>query len=260
MNELVDKQQVRRGFASGLPTYHKQAVAQRQIADRLFALAQPFCPRQSFSALELGCGTGFLTERLSRLPQLAHLHLNDLVPQARELVAPLLPDALSWDFRAEDAEQMPLPEGLGVLFSASTLQWFKDLPAFLDRVADALPEGSVLACSTFGPDNLRELRALGHAGLDYPDLQDWEQLLSSRFSLQLLQQEHIALQFDSPLQVLRHLQQTGVNGLPAQHWTRERLQHFEQAYCQAFARQQGGVPLTYHPIYFVATKHTKQSY
>ena len=64
----------------------------------------------------------------------------------------------------------------------------------------------------------------------------------------------IRILFPSPQDVLHHLKQTGVTGTQKQTWTRSRLQAFCDSYIQHFAQTDGQVSLTFHPVFFIATK------
>jgi hypothetical protein len=69
-----------------------------------------------------------------------------------------------------------------------------------------------------------------------------------------LTQEQLRLSFSSPLEVLKHLKETGVTGTAAQPWTRGRLQEFCRNYTGQFSDERGKVYLTFHPIYMVCRK------
>ncbi|MDE7375113.1 MAG: malonyl-[acyl-carrier protein] O-methyltransferase BioC, partial [Odoribacter sp.] len=62
------------------------------------------------------------------------------------------------------------------------------------------------------------------------------------------------LEFEHPLDVLRHVKNTGVNAMNLREsWTPGRLEKFVREYKERF--QTGGrCPLTYHPQYFVCRK------
>ena len=52
--------------------------------------------------------------------------------------------------------------------------------------------------------------------------------------------------FNSPKDVLKHLQLTGVNAIENVHWTKKDLTNFENGYSNLCARR---VTLTYNPVY-----------
>lgn len=71
---------------------------------------------------------------------------------------------------------------------------------------------------------------------------------------QHLEEEEVTLWFPSPIEVLRHLKETGVTGTEKQMWSRQRLARFTDSYQRQFGTATGQVPLTYHPIYLILKK------
>jgi hypothetical protein len=131
--------------------------------------------------------------------------------------------------------------------SGATFQWLRSPAAFFERVMSGLAPGGLLAFTTFGPRNLTEFRDLTGVGLSYPSLEALRRYLSPHG--QVLQAEgwEERLWFETPRAVLRHLQQTGVNGAGEYRWTPQRLRAFYQTYATRFGGATG-IPLTYHPM------------
>ena len=63
---------------------------------------------------------------------------------------------------------------------------------------------------------------------------------------------NVILDFDTPLDVLKHLKYTGVTATNQKNWTRKNLNKFIDDYLQAFSLPSGKVQLTYHPLFFIA--------
>ena len=133
------------------------------------------------------------------------------------------------------------------------MQWFEDPERFIRRCHDLLAPGGILALSTFGPDNLHEIRSITSSGLDYPPLERLRQMLSSAGLVTVTaEEESIVLDFPSAIEVLRHLKHTGVNGITRTSWTPARLARFSDEYMLRFGTPDGNVTLTYHPVYLIA--------
>lgn len=246
----MDKRLIAERFARARGTYTREAKVQLQVAEKMLRLVEQYrSDRPLTQVVEFGCGTGIYSQLLLERLHPAHLLLNDLCPEMEELVG-----SLPARFVAGDAESLALPAGTDLITSCSTLQWFVAPARFFGRCREALAERGVLAVSTFGPDNLREIRALTGNGLTYPTLAELTRMLHEA-GLQLLhaEEEQATLSFASPLEVLRHLQRTGATGTGTHIWTRGKLQRFENDYRQRFALPEG-VSLTYHPIYLIAQK------
>lgn len=258
-----DKALLQRRFSRNLATYDTLATVQRDIARRLATLLEHTTSSAQKNAIkkgvEIGAGTGFLTRHLVRLFPAAEWTVNDLVPGSRDY----LPESVS--FSAGDGEAFPFgDERYDLIASASTVQWFDDLPGFIARTADGLRPGGLLALSTFGPGNFREITATTGQGLEYYPLPELIDILTAS-GLQIIAREEWTEQqrYPSPTDVLRHLRLTGVNAVAAERWTHSRLRQFEADYRAAYTdatgynEENGGecVTLTFHPILIIAKKH-----
>lgn len=255
MPDDLDKQRIRQRFARSLDTYADAATVQRTMAhDLLRDLLRVADGQRTFPRIaEAGCGTGLLTDLIERHLDYQQLILIDLVPDCARLHQHR-PRAT---FIPGDLETLTLPTHLDLFLANAVLQWIRDLPRLLQRLADALKPGALLAVTSFGPQNLREIAALTGRGLHYHDLQTWQRLLQPHFSL-LHADEHLhQLPFHSPLDVLRHLRQTGVTATASSStppWTRTQLNDFSQRYRQRFRLPDGDLPLTYHPLTLIARR------
>lgn len=260
----IDKALVAQRFARSRSTYEREASVQRQVAAKMMRLLTdmmqaggltPGEQRARFRHIvEPGCGTGSFSRILWATLRPDTLLLNDLCPEMEECVADLCVARPAVRFVPGDAEALDLPSDTDLIASCSTLQWFNDPAAFFARCHRALSAGGVLAFSTFGAENMRQIRLLTGNGLNYPPLGRLKELLAPHFRLLHAEEEIVNLPFDSPTAVLRHLKQTGVTGTEKRMWTRGRLQTFCHDYTRLFGNDRGQVELTYHPIYLIAQK------
>ncbi len=247
--QLVDR--VQRSFSRSFSTYHDSASQQARIADRLVRdLRGCGAPRRFASALEFGCGTGHLTQRLCEAFEFGGLTINDLSPEADETAA-----TFEAEFLCGDAETVAWPDQPALIASASMIQWLPDPAAFLRRAANALAPGGWLAVSGFGPEQYRELVHIGSAakapGLRKPD--DLVAAVDGVLDIVATGESRQQMHFSSPRNVLKHLRRTGVNGRAQKVWTKSSLLEFTNAYVRQFGGD-AGVPLTYHPIWIIARK------
>ena len=127
---MIDKPLLKRRFAAALPGYDAHAAVQNEICIRLDEMIGRIRILPVDRAMEIGAGTGFLTRLLlKRFPD-AQWMLNDMIETTEEYLKPYAAGrtvAYMWG----DAEQLPLPIGTDLLASASTVQWFDDVPAFM---------------------------------------------------------------------------------------------------------------------------------
>ncbi len=246
----ADKALVQSRFRKSLSTYRQNAAVQELMARRL-AEAVAGLGRQSYgTALEIGCGSGLLTRELAKRLSIGRYILNDLLPECSTL-SNEIPNG---EFIAGDAEKIfPFPQNLDLAASSAAFQWLGDLPAFLKTLAGALKPDGVLAFSTFGPENLFQIRELAGVSLDYLPLGDIERLLREDFEVRELGEEEITLAFPDALAALSHLKATGVTGVAQRRWTKSSLAAFCEKYHDRFPSGTG-VALTYHPITVLAAR------
>lgn len=249
-----DKGLVRQRFGRSLARYDEEAAVQGRMARRLVAEIHRHGGEGYESALDIGCGTGRLSRELTRRLRIGAIVANDLVEECGPLVLDALRSApgVAFSFLPGDIERVDLPGGVfDLVTSNAVFHWLDEPAGLLARLAAALRPGGLLAFTTFGPDNLREVAAVGGSGLQYLPLQEVAALVERRYRVLRCWEERAVLSFQSPRLVLEHLRRTGANGLVRGGWTRGELRDFEAEYRERFGRG-GEVMLTYHPIFVVA--------
>jgi len=247
------KQLILDRFSKAQATYDANALAQREIACRLSELITETIPSGcSFrSMLEIGCGTGLLTRILLSRFVCEKVHLNDI----SDVFAPLFSDLKEqYDYRfyAKDAEKAEFSGTYNLIASSSVFQWFDDVPAFLEKIKRHLSPDGLFAFSTFGKDNIKEVKALTGSGLTYFSKKEWIEMLSVYFETVKTEEDWIEMQLDTPKEVLKHLKKTGVNAFKQEKtiWTPTKMSRFDAAYRNLFSIGEQ-VKLTYHPLYFI---------
>lgn len=246
----INKALVAQRFAKAGQSYVEHAVIQKQISAQLFEYLKAYCPQSLASVLEIGCGSGNLTHLFQSHFQVEQLFLNDLYDDVEQHFSSV--DKINW--LIGDIEQLELPSGLDAVISSSALQWMIDLPALLQRIHSALKPNAYFCFSSFGPDNLTEIKQLTGQGLNYVDLDTLQQQLEQQgFEVLLIQEQHKQRYFDHPKSVLQHLKATGVTATAKSHrWTKQSLQQFYSDFEQFHDEQ--GFHLTYHPINVIARR------
>ena len=257
----IDKKLVRERFLKALPQYDACAAVQHVMADRLLChLAEHFDPADRLDhVLEIGCGTGILSQMLCDRFKVGTLWANDIVPESE---APLREKFASTainttvEFLPDDIERTELPERLDLVISGATLQWISDLGRLFKRLASRMNPGGIVAFSTFSIGNLDEIKQLTGRSLPYPADEDYSDLLPKGWQILSAHKEESTLFFHSPVEVLRHLKNTGVSGLKRTQWSKKTLDDFADRYRQLFESAEG-FPLTYRPLYLVIETSTE---
>lgn len=246
----INKALVAQRFAKAGQSYVEHAVVQKQISAQLFKYLKVYCPQNLASVLEIGCGSGNLTHLFHSYFQVDQLFLNDLYEDVDQHFSTI--ENIAW--LIGDIEQLELPSELDAMISSSALQWMTDLPTLLHRIHDALKPNAYFGFSTFGSDNLTEIKQLTGQGLNYISLEFLKRQLEQQdFEVLFIEQEVKQIYFDHPKSVLQHLKATGVTATAKSHrWTKQSLQQFYLDYQQFYGEQ--GFSLTYHPIYVIARR------
>lgn len=249
----MDKGLIRRRFARAASTYSERADAQRRIAEQMTRLIVRYVPRSAYrNVLEVGCGTGVFTRMLLHRTHPSRLWLNDICPEMENCLTDVLNERIR--FCAGDAEQMDFPGNQGLIASCSAVQWFDSPERFFRRCSDLLTDNGYFSFSTFGKQNLCEVASITGNALEYRSLEELKDTLRPHYELLHVSEELIHLSFPSPLDVLKHLQATGVTGVGSQRWTKGMLTDFCDRYSAAYRLPDRNVRLTYHPIYIIAKK------
>ena len=158
------------------------------------------------------------------------------------------------NFMEGDAEKIDFDETYHLIASASTIQWFTDLEGFLKRISGNLSDTGTIAVSTFAAGNLPEIQSLMTVEMPYWESADLNRLFEKHFRVELFEQEECTLRFDTPVELLRHLKNTGVTGISGH--SRQKGFDFIKRYRKTFDGKKE-ITLTYRPVYIVAHKKTQ---
>ncbi|MES2493369.1 MAG: methyltransferase [Pseudomonadota bacterium] len=138
-----------------------QRVVAQALARRIATLDLPSAPR----VLEIGCGTGFLTEALIDRAVPGEWLVTDLAGAMVDRCRARVGEAAGRRFARLDGEYDPRPSGppFDLICSSLALQWFDDIPAATQRLRGWLaPAGhlifTTLTAGTFGEWRLAHQR------------------------------------------------------------------------------------------------------
>lgn len=254
-NADIDKSQVALRFAQAGQSYVAHAIVQKQIAQHLFDLIRKYCPKQFNQVFEIGCGSGNLSHLLLENVQVNHLVLNDLYSEIQQH----FPSNSKIKYLLGDIEQTEFPQHIDLIASSSALQWVQNLDDIFQKALQNLNPQAYFCFSTFGQQNLQEIKALTGQGLDYLAIENIrDKLLKNGFEILHLSEQISHLCFEQPKRILQHLKATGVTATASNfRWTKQSLAEFYLNYQQfSFSDELGQpqYPLTYHPIYCIARR------
>ena len=258
MPQQIDKELVRKRFLKSIKTYNENAYVQKLMANRLLDRLKTCKPQQNFnSILELGCGTGLLTKKVINTLHPENYYANDIVGEYKDSIKPVISESVKlkrFDFLEGDIEKIDhYPANIDLIISNAAIQWLTNIDKFMINLSKNSSKNTTIAMTTFGPNNLHEIKTIGNSSLSYHPFGELKEIVNKHLNLLYAEEEEITLNFETPFEVLKHLRNTGTTGITKQIWTREHLRKFEEKYLKYFGNEKG-VTLTYNPIYLIAER------
>lgn len=248
---VLQKEIIRSRFENGFKTYNDQAIVQEHVAQKLVEYMS-ILPNDFNKVLEVGAGTGILTRALLDSPLKIHQYeVNDIVVSMFPAIASLIAKKGVKHIieNMGDIEEISLMSNSSLIVSSSVFQWVQDMPALLDKFSHSQDSGDYLAFATYTQGTFNEFHQASGVGLDYLDASAIRDMLERDYEIICENSEVCMLDFDSPRDVLLHIQKTGVNGLGVT-WKKSQYLQFLANYPSMNEKYK----LTYIPTYFIAKR------
>lgn len=159
------KQRIADNFGRAATTYHQQADLQRQGAQKLLALMTADTIQLPQGViLEIGCGTGFMTQGLIQAFPQHPLKITDLSLEMLHFCQSRLGVSEAQQalvqFEQLDGEQLPTTQFYAAIVSSFVFQWFQDPIHSLHRLIAQLQPGGYLFLSFPTAESFPEWRAI----------------------------------------------------------------------------------------------------
>ncbi|MBD2088742.1 methyltransferase domain-containing protein [Microcoleus sp. FACHB-1515] len=236
-------------FGRSPVTYHQQATLQKLYADRLFSLLDD----RSIPAgkiLEIGCGTGFLTQKLVDRFGDRSILITDLSSEMLNFCQQNLDKTrlkASIEFRQLDGESLNSNEQYALIAAGFVVQWFQSIDS-IQRLIDRLEPNGLLLVSYPSCESFPEWRSICQK-LDLPftvnPLPD-SQLLAQFGGV--YRTETIATSFASAADFFRSMKAIGAGfSTTGKQLTRSQMKRL----IQAWDAQTGEIEVSHHIVYGV---------
>lgn len=211
------KNEISSAFGKSAEYYQQHAELQKQVADRLIASLEPWRDiLPSGPIIELGCGTGFVTEGLAELYTDKEIQVTDLSDQMVEFCRQRFADSPNLRFRVQDAEDVSYDDPhYAMTISGFTAQWFQDPAQTLGKWLQATKPGGLLLVSFPGNESFPEWKEkCKELGLPFtanklPDVEEMVVKMSVGPAQVDYYEDTVTKSFDSARQFFRHLKNIG---------------------------------------------------
>jgi len=262
MSDVAVKQRIARAFSRAAVGYDEVCDLQVGCGRRLLALAEPFVRSGGVEcAVDVGCGTGLLSQDLRQSPVFARglfgLDLSfGMVLQAQRLGFPVV---------CGDMEVLPFQSGCAdFVFSNFSCQWVFSFADFVGELSRVLVDDGLLVFSFPGEGSLDELRSswaqvdpFRHVNV-FLSAEEVRRVLGERgFSVRHFSVERFCLQYVDLFALRAHLKAMGawsVVGDGGRKGMVSRQQWLDlQAAYEGF-REDGLLPLSFDVFFVVAEK------
>ncbi len=255
----LEKIKIKHSFADAVDTYDSVASLQRQIGYDL--LATHALEQLHGVVLDLGCGTGFLTQQLVPYGDNITLIALDLAQtmllRCREKVGH------QSHYLCADAEHLPLQmQCVDTIFSNVALQWCYPVDDALTELHRVLTDEGTVLFSTFGSDTLRELKVAWARVDDFVHVNDFYTLERLHTALENAGFVDITCkctqylrQYANVLELMHELKRIGAHNVNQTRSKALTSKKTLKTLISAYPKNEvGGVDATFDVIYVMARK------
>ncbi|WP_037028264.1 malonyl-ACP O-methyltransferase BioC [Psychromonas aquimarina] len=256
----INKQAVEASFSKAAEHYDQFAQLQRDIGLQLFKQLSADKPA---NILDLGCGTGYFSEKLADFYPHSSLTCFDLSSAMLEQVKQK--NLVQVTCQQGDIDKQPFPKNFfDLIFSNLVVQWSADLGCCLQQLKESLTTGGKLHISTLLDGSLHELTQAWKSVDSHPHTNSFlslaviEELLAPlAFQSLKITTETRTLEYDNVIEVMRALKGIGANHVHGHQRLklqgRQLINQLEQGY-SPFVNDNGLLNLTYQVCYIEAVK------
>ena len=242
----VNPKSVKSHFFFFMDKYDENATVQKFLAEILAAETTKLSNSYG-KILELGCGTGLLTKEIVKKIHFESYTANDLSEKSKKYLDKILKN---YTFIKGNASKIQAGRTYNLIISNAMFQWFSNPEPIFENYAKILNSDGILAFTTFSPENFPELNAITGLSLDYKSNDELKKILQKSYKILKIETFKQVLEFSTPLQLLYHLKNTGVNSLGDKKWDFSDVKNFCRKYQEKFSK----TTLTYTPILVIAQK------
>ncbi|MDI2111871.1 dethiobiotin synthase [Commensalibacter nepenthis] len=212
------KQKIIKSFDMAV-SYEQSAHIQKIVAKRLaqFIKTLDMDCSQPLSILEIGCGTGLLTQLIIDFFPKAQLLITDISPYMIERVKKKYGNNPNIQFKVMDGEAIDLEQSFDLIVSSLAFQWFENLEHSLKTITTLLNPNGYLLCSTLAQQSFKEWRQIYaehdcHCSFQsYPNVETLDSYWSSEIGGGFWQSETILESIKNGIEFIKGLRAIGAH-------------------------------------------------
>src|SRR3990167_10355726 len=155
----IIKKQIINRFNKSVSTYDSAAQMQSEIATRLVSRLSTLSPQ---SILEIGCGTGLLSDHLLALFPKTPLFLTDISPAMIAHCRQRFLNQSHIQFICQDGEKLMTQSIFDLIISNMTFHWFSDIQKSVTQLLNQLTPDGKFIFTLLGENSFHEWRAICH--------------------------------------------------------------------------------------------------
>lgn len=209
-------------FNNNLIKYNKNAIIQKNIAKNLIKILLETNKSNEYNnILEIGSGTGFLTQEIFKNLNYKNLILNDIVEDTK-----IYTQNFSNNFIIGDIEKINIEKDLDLIISASVFQWLNDFETFTEKINNSLNKNGIFAFSMFIENNFKEINEHLNISLNYLKNEKIIKILEKNFEILYQDKKQEVLNFKTGIDILRHIKNTGINVINKEILTKNKINDF----------------------------------
>ncbi len=213
------KAEIASGFSDAAGQYEEYADLQRQMADRLIASLEPWkaiIPEGPI--IELGCGTGFVTQGIIDLYPDRKIECIDIAPGMINYCRQKFADNDNITFQVKDAEEsIPDQPEYALTISGFTPHWFQNPDITLKKWLEATKPGGLLLTSFPGSESFPNWReycqqlGIPYTGNTLPDVEEMVVKMSLGPAQVDYYEDTISQSFESARNFFEYLKKIGAD-------------------------------------------------
>ena len=176
------KKKVKDSFDQGADCYDKHSSIQKEISKNLLDLFfnEIKEKKEGFSLLELGCGTGFCSKKISENVSLTRIHLldisNNMIKKSK-----IRFKNQNVSFFKNDFDFFDNFENYNLIVSNMSLHWSKDFLKLIKKILSSIKNNSILLLSFPNSRSFDNLKTKHHKLInDFPNEKKMEELLNNK--------------------------------------------------------------------------------